>query len=125
MWSTDDRSTIRGTSRLIRGAQVITEQRSRVDPAVQTAVQTAFQAVEADYDIVVDGDNTYPINVATEMLRLLQTNDVVIGSGLKGTMEPGTVTKLNVVKNVLLSFAARALVGAHISDARNRHGTAA
>ena len=65
---------------------------------------------------MVDGDDTYPIEMATEMTRLLQTHDVVIGSRLKGTIEPGAMTRLNVVGNVLLSLLARALFGAHISD---------
>jgi dolichol-phosphate mannosyltransferase len=65
---------------------------------------------------MVDGDDTYPIERATEMTRLLQTHDVVIGSRLRGTIEPGAMTKLNVVGNVCLSLLARALFGAHISD---------
>ena len=81
------------------------------------AIQTAFRAVDADYVIVADGDNTHPVNVATEMLRLLQTNDVVIGSRLKGFIDPGAMTKLNAVGNLLVSLLARALFRAHISDA--------
>ncbi len=95
-----------------KGAQVITEKRR----GKGAAIQTAFLAVDADYVIVVDGDNTYPTSVATEMLRLLQTHDVVIGSRLKGTIEPGAMTRLNVVGNTLLSLLARALFGARISD---------
>ena len=95
-----------------KGAEVITEARS----GKGVAVQTALRAVDADYVIVADGDNTYPLRVATEMLRLLQANDVVIGSRLKGTIEPGAMTRLNVVGNVLLSRLARTLFGTHISD---------
>jgi dolichol-phosphate mannosyltransferase len=66
---------------------------------------------------MVDADDTYPIEMATEMTRLLRTHDVVIGSPLKSTMEPGAITKLNVVgNNTLLSLLARALFGVHISD---------
>ena len=50
---------------------------------------------------MVDGDDTYPIEMATEMTRLLQTHDVVVGSRLKGTIEPGAMTRLNVVGNTL------------------------
>jgi dolichol-phosphate mannosyltransferase len=95
------------------GTQVITEARS----GKGTAIQTAFRAADADYVIVVDGDNTYPVSVATEMLHISQTNDVVIGSRLKGFIDLGAVTKLNVVGNILDSLLARALFGAHISDA--------
>jgi dolichol-phosphate mannosyltransferase len=50
------------------------------------------------------------------MLRLLQANDVIIGSRLKGTIEPGAMTRLNVVGNVLLSRLAQTLFDAPISD---------
>jgi len=95
-----------------KGAQVITEQR----PGKGVALQTAFRAVDADYVIVVDGDNTYPISVAAQMLRLLQTNDVVIGSRSKGSIEPGAMTRLNVVGNTLLSLLAKLLFNSKISD---------
>jgi dolichol-phosphate mannosyltransferase len=95
-----------------KGAQVITEQRR----GKGVALQTAFRAVEADYVIVVDGDNTYPISVATEMLRLLQTNDVVIGSRLKGYIEPGAMTRLNVLGNTLLTLLARSLFRTRVTD---------
>jgi dolichol-phosphate mannosyltransferase len=65
---------------------------------------------------MVDGDDTYPIEMATEMTRLLQTHDVVIGSRFKGTIEPGAMTRMNVVGNVLLSLLARTLFDAPISD---------
>jgi dolichol-phosphate mannosyltransferase len=72
--------------------------------------------VDADYVIVADGDNTYPVSVATELLRLLQTNDVVIGSRLEGSIEPGAMTRLNVVGNILLTSLARLLFRVKISD---------
>lgn len=76
-----------------KGARVITEERS----GKGAAILTAFRAVDADSVIVVDGVNTYLISVVTEMTRLLQANDVVIGSRLKGSVEPGAMTRLNVV----------------------------
>jgi glycosyltransferase involved in cell wall biosynthesis len=81
-----------------------------------SAIQLAFKSITADYAIMVDGDDTYPIEMATQMIHLLQTYDVVIGSRFKGTIEPGAMTRLNVVGNILLSLLARALFGAHISD---------
>ena len=95
-----------------KGAQLILEGR----PGKGQAIQTAFKFINADYAIMVDGDDTYPIEMATEMTRLLKTYDVVIGSRLKGTIEPGAMTRLNVVGNTLLSLLARALFGVHISD---------
>ena len=95
-----------------KGAQLILEKHK----GKGIALQTAFESVSADYVIVSDGDNTYPLDVTPEMVRLLQTNDVVIGSRLKGSIEPGAMTRLNVAGNILLTLIARLLFSAHISD---------
>jgi len=95
-----------------KGATIIFEERQ----GKGSAIQTAFKSITADYAIMVDGDDTYPIEMATEMTRLLKNYDVVIGSRLRGTIEPGAMTKLNVVGNVLLSLLAWTLFGARISD---------
>jgi dolichol-phosphate hexosyltransferase len=95
-----------------KGAQLILEERQ----GKGQAIQTAFESITADYAIMVDGDDTYPIEMATEMARMLKKYDVVIGSRLKGTIEPGAMTRLNVVGNTLLSLLARVLFGVHISD---------
>ena len=97
---------------LEKGAQLILEG----NKGKGSAIQTAFKSITADYTIMVDGDNTYPIEMALDMIRLLKTNDVVIGSRLKGVIEPGAMTKLNVVGNTLLSLLALMLFGTHISD---------
>ena len=81
-----------------------------------SAVQAAFESINADYAIMVDGDNTYPIEMAPEMTRLLKTYDIVIGSRLKGTRAPGAMSRLNVVGNTMLSLLARALFSVPISD---------
>jgi len=80
------------------------------------AVRAAFGVVDADYVIMVDGDDTYPIDVAIEIVRLLQTYDVVIGSRLKGFIEPGAMTRLNVLGNTLLTLLARALFRVNVTD---------
>jgi dolichol-phosphate hexosyltransferase len=95
-----------------KGARIIVEEQR----GKGSAIQTAFKAIDADYVIMVDGDNTYPIDRAGEMLRLLQTHDVVVGSRLKGVIVPGAMTRLNRVGNVLLTWLARLLYGTQISD---------
>ena len=116
----DGRST--DTTREIavkKGATIILEERK----GKGLAVQTAFKAITADYAIMVDGDDTYPIEMVMEIIRLLKKYDVVIGSRLKGTIEPGAGTiepgamsKLNVVGNTLLTLLARALFGINVTD---------
>ena len=80
------------------------------------AVRAAFEVIDADYVIIVDGDDTYPIDVAREMVRLLQTHDVVVGSRLKGRIEPGAMTRVNIVGNTLLTQLAQLLFYAKITD---------
>ena len=95
-----------------KGATIILEERK----GKGSAIQTAFKSITADYAIMVDGDDTYPIEMATEITCLLKKYDVVIGSRLKGTIEPGAMTKLNVVGNKLLTLLARLLFNVQISD---------
>ena len=72
-----------------KGAQLILEEAK----GKGQAIQMAFKSITADYAIMVDGDDTYPIEMAAEMTRLLKKYDVVIGSRLKGTIEPGAMTQ--------------------------------
>jgi dolichol-phosphate hexosyltransferase len=95
-----------------KGAKIILEGQK----GKGAAVQTAFKSINADYAIMVDGDDTYPISAVSELVGQLQTHDVVLGSRLTGTIQPGAMTKLNATGNVLLSLLARALYGAPISD---------
>lgn len=80
------------------------------------AIQTAFNTLYADYVFMLDADYTYPAGHIVEMLEVLRHKDVVIGSRLTGRREKGSITRLNVVGNILLSFLATLLYGKHASD---------
>ena len=95
-----------------KGATIILEERK----GKGSAIQKAFKSITADYAVMVDGDDTYPIEMATQMICLLKKYDVVIGSRLKGTIEPGAMTRVNVVGNTLLSLLAWVLFRVYISD---------
>jgi glycosyltransferase involved in cell wall biosynthesis len=95
-----------------KGAGIILEKRK----GDGVALQTAFKSISADYVIVSDGDDTYPLDVAPEMVSLLQTFDVVIGSRLQGSIEAGAMTQLNVVGNTLLTKLGQLLFKARVSD---------
>ncbi|MGZ7193437.1 MAG: glycosyltransferase family 2 protein, partial [Halobacteriota archaeon] len=85
-------------------------------PGKGAAMQHAFSAVCADYYIMIDGDNTYPPERIMDFLRLLQTNDVVIGSRLKGRIEHGAMTRMNLFGNRVLTTVAYALFKKRITD---------
>ena len=81
------------------------------------AMQTAFQAADADFVFMVDADYTYPATYIPEMLDLLQDgSNVVIGSRLKGKIEKGAMGRLNIIGNHLLTLMANTLYRGKTSD---------
>jgi dolichol-phosphate hexosyltransferase len=95
-----------------KGARVITENRR----GKGRAIRTALESVEADYLFMIDGDYTYSAAHIPEMIKILQTYPVVIGSRLKGRREKGALRKVNLIGNYILTFAANILYGTRISD---------
>jgi len=95
-----------------KGARIIIEE----GRGKGAAIRTAFRRIDADYVIMVDGDDTYPIDVVPQMIRLLQAHDVVVGSRLKGRIEPEAMTRVNVAGNTLLTLLARLLFNVKVSD---------
>jgi len=89
-----------------KGAAVIIEPRK----GKGRAMQTAFQAVDADFVFMLDADYTYPATYIPEMLDLLRDGSkIVIGSRLKGKIEKGAMSRLNIIGNHLLTLMANIL----------------
>ena len=96
-----------------KGAKVITEP-SR---GKGRAIRTAFKSVSGDFIFMLDADYTYPATYIPEMLELLEGGyDVVLGSRLKGRIEEGAMSRLNLVGNHLLALLVNILYGTRISD---------
>lgn len=96
-----------------KGAEVIIESRR----GKGRAMRTAFERVRADYVFMLDADYTYPATYITQMLDILeQGHPVVIGSRLKGKIEKGGMSLLNLVGNHLLTLIANILFSTRISD---------
>jgi glycosyltransferase involved in cell wall biosynthesis len=96
-----------------KGAEVIVEPRR----GKGRAMLTAFRAVDADFVFMLDADYTYPATYIPSMLELLRDGSkVVIGSRLKGKIEKGAMSRLNIVGNRLLTAIARILYGGKTSD---------
>ena len=77
-----------------------------------------FLAHHDDVLVMLDADSTYAPN---EMLRLLQhldqgEYDVVIGSRLRGDIQPGAMSRVNWIGNHILTWFAVALYRVFISD---------
>ena len=77
-----------------------------------------FLAHHDDVLVMLDADGTY---APDEMLRLLKhldrgSYDVVIGSRLRGDIQPGAMSRLNWIGNHILTWFAVALYQVFISD---------
>ena len=96
-----------------KGAQVIIEPRK----GKGRAMQTGFQAADADFVFMLDADYTYPATYIPGMLDLLRDGSkVVIGSRLKGKIEQGAMSRLNIIGNHLLTLMANILYQGKTSD---------
>ena len=80
------------------------------------AITTAFKSVDADCVFILDADYTYPAAYLSSMLDMLEKNDVVLGSRLRGKMEKGAMSTLNRLGNHLLALMASILYRRWISD---------
>ena len=89
-----------------RGAELIVEPRR----GKGRAMMTGFKACDTDFIFMIDADYTYPATYIPEMLDLLQDGAAaVIGSRLKGKIEKGAMSRLNIIGNRLLTLMASIL----------------
>jgi len=96
-----------------KGAEVIIEPRK----GKGRAMQTAFQVVDADFVFMLDADYTYPATYIPDMLDLLRDGSkVAIGSRLRGKIEKGAMSRLNIIGNHLLTLTANILYRSKTSD---------
>lgn len=98
------------------GAHVITEKKQ----GKGNAIRTGFYAVptDADYVVMLDGDNTYR---SEEVLRLVELLDsgfatVVLGSRLSGRITEGSMHSKNRFGNQIFTFLTRFLYQANVTD---------
>ena len=78
---------------------------------------TAF--LEGDYDrlVMLDADATYdPAEIPILLNALDAGADIVIGSRLRGEIEPGAMSRFNYLGNNVLTWIAVCLYGSEISD---------
>lgn len=85
------------------------------------ALRTAFNHVKSDIYVTIDGDATYD---ARELDNLIQPiidgrADMVVGSRLKGCMEPGSISRVNKIGNNLFNFLINHIFNGEISDSQS------
>ncbi|MDC0055943.1 glycosyltransferase family 2 protein [Deltaproteobacteria bacterium] len=75
--------------------------------------------LSSDYDrlVMFDADATYdPADITKMLEKLDQGSDIVIGSRLRGRMDPDAMSQLNYLGNNILTWIAVCLYGAEVSD---------
>jgi glycosyltransferase involved in cell wall biosynthesis len=95
------------------GATVIREKR----PGKGFVVQSMFQKIQADYYLMVDGDDTYAAGGAERLLAPLiaEEADMVVGSRLS-TYSQGSFRSLHIFGNRVLTGMVNWLFKTHITD---------
>jgi len=110
--STDDTALIAHT----HGATVLREPR----PGKGNAMRLGFASVplDADYVVMLDGDNTYQASEVLRMVELLDSGfcDVVVGSRLAGRITDDAMSFLNRFGNWLFSHLVRLFYRVNVTD---------
>jgi len=84
---------------------------------VQGAMDAMKSFLDSDYIVMLDGDGTYPPSYIYDMVISLEAgNDVVMGSRIMGKIEPGSMSPLNLLGNLILSTFASLIYLHRISD---------
>ncbi len=96
-----------------RGATVIPQE----GRGKGSAVRTGLRQSPSNYVVMLDADHTYPSEEIPTFLDMLEHDiDIVVGSRLRGMIEDGAMSPINVFGNRALSFLASSLYGRRISD---------
>jgi dolichol-phosphate mannosyltransferase len=85
------------------------------------ALRTAFDRVEADIYVTIDGDATYDAREMDKLIQPIQDGDadMVIGSRLQGKMEHGSISRVNILGNHVFNFLINHLFGGTITDSQS------
>ncbi len=80
-------------------------------------VQAMFRDIEADYYILVDGDDTYPASYANTLLEFVQTGecDMCVGARLHRN-ETGAFPRFHVLGNYLITYSINRLFSVNVHD---------
>jgi len=80
-------------------------------------IRHGLRHATGDMVLVIDADGTYPPDAIPSIVeRLSDGCDVVVGSRIRGSIEPGAMPRVNYVGNRFLSLLATALYGTTITD---------
>ncbi len=97
------------------GCEVFTQAGFGKGAAMRTGF-SKFLSANQDALIMLDADGTYDPSEIPEFVKLLHSNEVVIGNRLQGNIEPNAMTNLNYFGNHILTWFASILYGVATDD---------
>jgi dolichol-phosphate mannosyltransferase len=85
------------------------------------ALRTAFDKIDEDIYVTIDGDATYDASEISSLVSpiLKGEADMVIGSRLTGNMEEGAITRFHKIGNRVFNIMINVLNKSHISDSQS------
>ena len=80
-------------------------------------IRHGLRHASGDLVLAIDADGSYPSEAIPVLVRRLADGcDVVVGTRIRGGMEPGAMPPMNYIGNRFLSLLATALFGVRITD---------
>ncbi|MBI4319999.1 MAG: glycosyltransferase [Chloroflexi bacterium] len=109
----DNNSSDRTVSEAIEAGALIIAERRR---GKGYAIKSAFQRIQADIYVMVDGDDTYPADAVHKLVEpiLEGTADMVVGSRL--AVDNSQFRRLNLLGNKIFLYLVNATFGTQLSD---------
>lgn len=85
------------------------------------ALRSVFDKIDGDIFVIIDGDATYDAMEIDELVQPILDGeaDMVVGSRLRGRMEDGSITRVNMFGNELFNFLINILYNGDITDSQS------
>ena len=81
-------------------------------------IKQMFEEIQADYYILIDGDDTYPVEKSVEMIELIKTNkfNMVVGDRLSGNFQEKNERLFHSFGNKLVTKLVNLFFNANLND---------
>ncbi|MDD1767332.1 MAG: glycosyltransferase [Methanomassiliicoccales archaeon] len=102
---------------MLRNPQEVVIRTLSLKSAIDSDLGALSVLLDSKYVVMLDGDGTYPSSYISDLVEALEEGyDVVLGSRFKGRIENGSMSRLNIFGNRMLSNLATMLYVKPVSD---------
>lgn len=102
---------------MLRNPQEVVIRTLSLKSAIDSDLGALSVLLDSKYVVMLDGDGTYPSSYISDLVETLEEGyDVVLGSRFKGRIENGSMSRLNIFGNRMLSNLATILYVKPVSD---------